>query len=98
MSDKVIDLNAVKTFFDPNPAKRFCGAEVPIPAAVKKVADELNGKTMSLADAVAKIQSATQGKGEVVILEDCIALYSIPRNSPLALKYALHIWRVIRFK
>jgi hypothetical protein len=102
--NKTIDLQAVKTFFDPNPGEKLFGGArsmfitPAIPAAVKKAADELDGKTMSLFDAAAKIQSAAEGRGEVVVMDNWIALYSMPQNSPSALKYSLHVWRVIKYR
>lgn len=98
MGDKAIDLQAIKTFFEPNLGKWHHGAEAPMPAVVKKVADELDGKTMPLTEAVEKIMSATQGKGEISVLSDCIMLYSIPLNSSLADRYPMHAWRVIKYK
>ena len=53
-----------KFFFDPHPG--FAGAVIPIPAAVKKVADELNNKTMTLKEAIAKIRAVTGGKVTIV--------------------------------
>ena len=59
-----IDLDKLKTFYDPHPG--FAGAFLPIPTAVRKVAEELNGKTMTLAKALAKIRAVTTGKVELV--------------------------------
>ncbi len=96
--NKAIDLTAVKTFFDPSSGLRFFWVVIPLPAVVKKVADELNGKTMSLAEAVAKIQSAAQGLGEVVVEEDCIQLFSWSLKDIADHNRPLHALRIIRYK
>ncbi|MDO8496558.1 MAG: hypothetical protein Q7S43_03900 [bacterium] len=61
---KRTDLKKLRTFYDPHPG--FAGAFLPIPTAVRKVAEELNGKTMTLSEALAKIRSVTEGKVELV--------------------------------
>ena len=82
------NLDEVKTFFDPHPG--FAGAIIPIPAPVKQKADELDGKTMSLRDAVNSLQNVTCGKVSVM---DCwIALKLCEPNG------LTHMFRVIRFK
>lgn len=86
-----IDLDAMKIFFDPHPG--FLGATVPIPGAVKKVADELNSTTASLRDATAKIKAVT--KGNVEVYKDCITLKINGKNQ---FGYVTHFFRVIRFK
>ena len=101
--NKVIDIRAVKTFFDPIQREKIYGKGMmpPMPAVptmVKEVAEELNGKTMALTEAVTKIHIATQWRGEVVVLEDCIMLYSQPRANISKLLSPLHVWRVIRYK
>lgn len=77
------------TFFDPHPG--FAGAAFPIPAEVKRVADELNGKRMSLRKAVKKIQAVTIGEVEVVSKDKYIGL-TITDGS------TAHFFRVIRYK
>ncbi|OGF71645.1 hypothetical protein A3E06_00890 [Candidatus Giovannonibacteria bacterium RIFCSPHIGHO2_12_FULL_44_42] len=79
--------NAIKTFFDPHPG--FAGATIPIPDKVKKVARKLNGKSMTLHQAVVKIQAVTNGA--VSIENGWIALKLSESN-------AKHIFRVIRFR
>lgn len=83
------NLNAVKTFFDPHPG--FGGAIIPIPEAIKRVADELSGKTMSLRNAVAKIRKATKGKVSIVQDHNFILLELTSSNG------MCHAFRVIRF-
>jgi hypothetical protein len=86
--DLKINLDAVKTFYDPHPG--FLGAAVPIPDVVKKVARELNCKTMTIRNAVLEIQAVTNGKISVV-------------NGAILLKvsatgrYLAHMWRVIKY-
>ena len=82
------NLDKVKTFFDPHPG--FAGAAIPIPSAVKKVANELNGKSTSLRKAVAKLQAVTDGK---VSVEDGWIMLELrePHNTE-------QMFRVVRFK
>lgn len=84
------NLNTVKTFFDPHPG--FAGAIIPIPTAVKKVADELNGKSMPLGEAVNKIQAVTNGEVEIVEKYNFIALKLRETNG------IKHCFRVIKFR
>lgn len=90
-----IDLNAVKTFFDPHPGTMFCGAVMTLPKAVKKAADELNGQTMTLREAVNKIQAVTKGAVEFHEVKDGKGWISLTicvgRAAPT------HSWRVIRY-
>lgn len=83
------DLNRVVTFYDPHPG--FLGAASPLPGAVKKVVDELDGKTMSLREAVTKFQAVTGGK--ITVERDCLFL----RLGSDA-NYAAHVFRLIRYK
>ena len=92
MSEKEADLDAVKTFFDPHPG--MMGAAAPIPDAVRKVANELNGQKFSLREAVSKIKAVTSG--EVKVYKDCIML-SI-RIDVSSAGYIGHVWRVIKFR
>lgn len=86
-----INLDAVKTFFDPHPG--FAGALEPISPAVKKVADELNGTTTSLNDAVAKIKAVTTGNVEI-----CKDFILLETKGKTQYGNAVHTFRVIRFK
>jgi len=61
---KKVDLDAPRTFFDPHPG--FAGAAIPIPGPVKKAADALDGQTLSLREAVARLRAAGIGSIEVV--------------------------------
>lgn len=82
------NLDEIKTFYDPHPG--FGGAIISMPAAVKKVADELNGKKISLREAIAKIQATTDGT--IAIHNGFISLKIYESNG------TTHAWRVIRFK
>ena len=84
----VEDIDELKKFFDPNPG--FLGAAITIPTAVKKVADKLNGKKMTLRKAVAMIQEVTDGK--VTAKDGWIALWLHESND------VRHVFRVIRFR
>lgn len=64
------------TFYDPHSGRTgtpIRGRPVmPIPPAVKKVADKLNGRTLSLREAMKRLRKVTKGKLEV--MADCIVL------------------------
>ena len=83
-----INSNELKFFFDPHPG--FAGAMIPIPDKVRIVAEKLTGKIISLEDAVAQIQAATDGK--VTVMNGWIALELHEANG------TTHMFRVIRFK
>lgn len=82
------NLNAIREFFDPHPG--FVGASIPIPSKVKRVADELNGKSVSLREAINKIQAVTNGK--VLLRDKWIALELHETDG------TRHSFRVIRFR
>lgn len=84
-------LDERKTFYDPHPG--FMGAAIPIPDAVKKVADKLNGKNMSLRRAIDRLKKVTNG--ELFMRMDCILLKERGAGN-----YAggWHIWRVIKYR
>lgn len=79
------------TLYDPHPG--FAGAMIPLPVAVKRVADELDGQTLTLGEAVARIQAVTSGHVEYVT-------YLTHQWIKLTLKSggAFHTFRVIRFR
>lgn len=85
------DMDATYTFFDPHPG--FAGAAIPIPEPVRLIANELDGKTMSLRDAVRLIESAGIGRTDVISDLGYIALWlgSDPNDYQ-------HMFRVIRYK
>lgn len=87
----VSDLDAVVTFYAPHPG--FMGAATPLPSAVKKVVDELDDKSMSLREAVGKIQAVTKGKVRVDKKGSAIFL-----QIGSDLNYVQHVWRLIRYK
>lgn len=84
------NLDSIKNFFDPHPGS--AGTAIPIPAAVKRVANELSGKSMSLRSAIAKIQAVTSGKVDVAKNYDFIKLEISEDNG------IKHSFRVISFK
>jgi hypothetical protein len=86
-----VDLDEIKTFYDPHPG--FAGAAIPIPAAVKKVADGLDGRRLSLREAVDSLQAVTPGKVEVVAEFDFIGLRLDGSGRHLS-----HFFRVIRYR
>ncbi len=82
-------LNKRKTFYDPHPG--LMGAISPIPADVKRVAKELDGKTMTLSRALAKIREVTNGKVELVPKYEYISL-------DIVINGLRNFYRVIRYK
>ena len=85
------NLDEERLFFDPHPG--LAGAFFPIPGAVKKVADELNGARMPLRKAIKKVKKATRGKVEVY--KNCITLET-KFLGPFGT--GTNFYRVIRFK
>lgn len=79
------------TLYDPHPG--FAGAAIPIPAEVKRVADELDGQTMELGEAIARIQAVTSDRVEYVT-------YITHQWIKLTLESGgvFHVFRVIRFR
>lgn len=88
MEEESVDLNEVKLFFNPHPG--FAGAAIPIPSAVKAVADELDGQRMPLREAVNKIQAVTTGKVKAVPKYSYIGL-------DIADSSARHFFNVINY-
>lgn len=88
---KTVDLDTPRAFFDPHPG--FAGAAIPLPEPVKKVADELNGKTLSLKEAIARLRAVGIGSVEVVQQYNYIGLRLGGDK-----RYATHFFRVIRYK
>lgn len=83
------DLDELKLFYEPHPG--LAGAIVPIPNPVKRVADELDGKTLSLRDAVAKIKAVTNGE---------VDIDSNYKDIGLTVRYGStkHTWSVIKYR
>jgi hypothetical protein len=55
-----VDLTVEATFLDPHPG--FMGAAIPIPEPVRLAANDLAGRTMRLADAIAALKAVTDGE------------------------------------
>ncbi len=92
-----VDLDAVKTFYDPHPG--FLGAAVPIPSAVKQVTDGLNGQTMTLREAVDKIKNAAcrtflPGQRRKVIVAEGAILLKVKVTG----LYQAHLRQVIKYR
>lgn len=82
------NLDKARTFFDPHPG--FGGAAISIPVAVQNVAKKLTDGSMSLREAMDKIQAVTGGI--VSVKKNWIGLELQKINGPR------HIFRVISFK
>lgn len=83
-----IDTSKEVRLYDPHPG--LAGALIPIPEPVRLVANGLNGKTMTLKEAVEKIKSVTDGR-----------VYPSEEHSFIALRLhkggVEHMFRVLRF-
>lgn len=88
-----ITLRTVVTFFDPHPG--LAGCLVPIPDVVKRAANELNGLSLPLAEAIERIQRVAGSGVDVALNEGHIGL-SLP--GILDGHACMHSWRVIRFR
>ncbi len=77
------------TCYDPHPG--IGGAAVPLPAIVKRIADALDGQTLSLAAAVACLQAVAPGRVEAHDDRGWISL-RVGDAPPM------HLWRVIRYR
>lgn len=84
-------LDEVKTFFDPHPG--LAGATIPLPKAVLKVVEDLNGKSMTLRKATARIRQVTTGKVSTSKDHKHIFLEIVEPSSGIR-----HVFRVIRFR
>ncbi len=89
---RTVDMDVPREFFDPHPG--FAGAAIPIPGPIKKVADELDGQTLPLKEAVSRLQAVGIGTVEVVPEHDYIGL----RLGDTSGRYVSHFFRVIRFR
>ena len=86
------------TFYNPHPG--FAGAAIPVPTAVKRVADALNGQTLPLGDTIARIQAVTSGRVEAVtyLTHQWIRLWLPASTSPPGRQWIGHSFRVISFR
>jgi hypothetical protein len=75
-------------FYDPHSG--FGGAAVPLPSNVRKVAHELDGKILTLHDAIEKIKAVTTGK--VKVEKDNWISFTITNG------VVTHSWRLIRYR
>jgi hypothetical protein len=83
------DMDTPRTFFDPHPG--FAGAAIPIPGLVKAIAEDLDGQTLSLTEAVARLRTVGIGSIEVVAQHQYIGLRLGGGGNPE------HFFRVIRY-
>ncbi len=84
-------LKKVFEFYDPHPG--FGGAVVRLPEEMKKVADELNGRKISLEEALGNFNSVVEKIGGYIEIQ----------SSYLAFRYdekngRKHCFRLIRYK
>jgi len=79
-----------KRFFDPHPG--FMGASMPIPKLVKRIADFLDGKIMTVEEAVLRLQASTNGTIKVIDDAKVIMLFLKFSNGDK------HSFRVIKYR
>ncbi|MDD5251499.1 MAG: hypothetical protein PHT12_02590 [Patescibacteria group bacterium] len=82
-------LGETRFFYDPHPGQ--LGAAAPLPHEIVKVAATLNGKTMTLREAVAAVSAPGIGAVGVVTEHSYIGLW-------LNTARAIHFYRIIRFR
>lgn len=85
------DLDALRTFYDPYSG--FMGAAIPIPTQVKKIANDLNGKKLTVREALKKLRSVTNGKLRVIMMDINFIMLEIKTSDG-----ATHGFRVICFR
>ncbi len=85
----LVDLNELRTFYDPHPG--LMGALVPIPPEVKRVAEELSGKNLTLGEALDRLRAVTTGKVELVSMSNYIGL-------DVMINGLRNYYRVIRYR
>ena len=83
-----VPMNTVVTFYAPHPG--FLGAAAPLPTQIKKVVDELSGKSMTLRKAITKIKRVIE-IGKLSACTDCILLELRSRGY-------IHAFRLIKFR
>ncbi len=89
-------LDDVVRFLNPHPG--FAGASIPIPDSVKKVADVLNRKTLTIKKAAEMIEKADTNGGKVdVLLRDKCIMFTKMIKRPGDDEYIKHVWRVIEW-
>ena len=62
------NLKQIVELYDPHPG--FAGAAVPLPKSMKKIVDELNGRKMTLEDALENLSSVAEGGGTIHLVEN----------------------------
>lgn len=88
---KSVDLDALRTFYNPHPG--FAGAAIPIPVRVRKVAEELDGQSLSLREAINRLEAV--GIGEIRVVSDYSYISLMLDGGP---KYRSHMFRVICYR
>lgn len=87
-----INLKQKITFYDPHPG--VGGPVVPLPASIKKIADELQGKTMTLEEALARITPPANELNGSVNINDEFECVSFSYKNDVG----THHWRLIRYR
>ena len=90
-----LDMDRLRRFYDPHPNRPGFGAIMPMPVLVKQSIDLLDGKVMSLAEAVGQIESVDISVGNIKV-----KVVSKYRHISLEFKesdYLVHNWRLIRY-
>ena len=90
-SSEHLDLDSPRTFYNPHPG--FAGAAIPIPVAIRRIAEDLDGQTLSLRKAIHRLEKAEIGEISVVAELNFIKLLLDGDK-----KYRCHIFRVICYR
>ena len=89
MSQPSTDPDRTVTLYAPHPG--IGGAAVPLPSIVKRIADALDGQTLTLRAAVACLQAVAPG-----------SVYADDKGGAILLRIGasppMHLWRVIRYR
>ena len=86
-----VNMDILREFYDPHPG--FAGAAIPIPGPIKQIADQLNGKRLSLNEAVAQLRAVGIGEIEVVDKYNFLKLFLDGGG-----RYASHMFCVIKYR
>ncbi|MBI4434359.1 hypothetical protein HY635_00870 [Candidatus Uhrbacteria bacterium] len=97
--------DTIVTFYDPHPG--FAGAVIPIPAEIKEVADDLDGRVLPLGDALRWLRAAAKCVQQHGIVNADIEVVSYITHQWIRLRLyergpkeqeRLHVFRVINFR
>lgn len=88
-----VDMDVLREFYNPHP-RSLPGAVIPFPKEIKKVADDLNGKRLSLKEAVARLRAVRSGAIDVIAKDNYIRLTITDKDG----RYVENIFPVIGYR